>query len=366
MKLKSLLVMVLIAALAIVAAVWVSNSRSPATSTTAPGLLAPGLGAALPGVRRVRIVAAGDSVLATLERGDGGWVLAEKHGYPVDADKLRALVSAIATARRVEAKTALATRHARIGVEDIADPDARGVRVDIEAAEQTWSLIFGDNPVRGSGTYARVADEPQSWLIDQSIAVERDPANWLRKRIIDVGANRVSAVAITPVEGAAFGLQRQDDDAASDFALDGVPRGREPANGYEREALAGILSGLNFEDVFAAVDQPVPEKVQLSQFTLEDGRVLRIESWPEDGRTLARFTMSVDEARAAAWRSRPMAQADAGEAAGVTDADAVAADDAAALAARFQREHADWVYVLPAYKASNLGKGLEDYLKPRS
>ena len=364
MKTRTLVIVVVAAVLALLAAVWMSSSRTPEMAGERAGPLAPGLSEALDGATQVRLTGAGNTVLATLERNASGWGLAEKNGYPVDVEKLRGLLSGIAVARRVEAKTALPERHAQLGVEDVAADDAHGVRVDIVTPSRTFSLVLGDNLARGTGTYVRAADEAQSWLIDRNIAVERNPANWLVKRIIDVGANRIAAISVKPEDGATIALARTQDDTASDFALLDLPRGREAATGYEREALAGLLSGLSFEDVFPATERTAPEKTRQARFTLDDGRLLEIVSWQDEGRTYARFAMTLDDAAAQAWLARQPADADA-----QNDDDAPAApatlDALAEEVASFQRHHGDWLYVLPSFKASNLNKGLEDYLKPK-
>lgn len=370
MKTRTLAWIVLAAILAILAAVWASSSRSPEPASATPGLLAPGLRDALNDLSQVRIRSAGDTTLATLQRGPDGWGLQEKSAYPVDVEKLAELLSMIAEARRVEARTALPARHAQLGVEDISDAQARGVLVELTAGNTTWAILFGDNPVRGTGTHVRLAGENQSWLIDKSIAIERKPANWLDKRIIDVGANRIAAVSITPVEGAAFGLRREAGDARSDFTLEGVPAKREAAENYQREALAGVLSGLNFEDVFTAAERSRPDRVRVSIFSLDDGRRVRLDSWVQDGRTLAQVSMSLDEVVAEEWLERPAAQAEAAAQADADDETATGGTastlaDLKEQVARFQRERVAWVYQLPAYKASNLNKDLEDYLKPR-
>lgn len=367
MKTRTLLIVAVAAVLALLAAVWMSSSRTPEAASASPGPLAPGLSEALDTVNQVRITGAGNAVLATLERGETGWGLAEKGGYPVDVEKLRGLLSGIATARRVEAKTALPERHAQLGVEDVAADDAHGVRVDIATPQKTWAYVFGDNLARGTGTYVRAADEAQSWLVERNIAVERNPANWLAKRIIDVGANRIAAISVKPEDGAAIELARTDEDTASDFALVTLPRGRQAAAGYEREALAGLLSGLTFEDVFPATERTPPEKTRQARFTLDDGRQVDIVSWQDQGRTYARFAMTLDEAAAQAWLARQPVPA-AGDAApgGEIPPTPATRDALAEEVAAFQGSHGGWTYALPAFKASNLNKGLEDYLKPKS
>ena len=213
--------------------------RSPVESKAAPGVRA---GSQLDQVTQVRITGAGNTVLATLQRdGSGQWKLLEKGGYPVDVEKLRSLLSAIALAQKIEPKTALPERHAQLGVEDVSTADAHGVQVDIDAGSHQFAIVFGDNVVRGSGTYVRHVAEDQSWLVGNNIAVERNPANWLVRELIDIGANRIDAIRVQPIEGPVIELARSaEDDAASDFARRAAG-GREPAEGYTCEALAGVV-----------------------------------------------------------------------------------------------------------------------------
>lgn len=366
MKTRTLIVIAVAAVLALLAAAWISSSRTPEPASASPGPLAPGLSEALDSVTQVRITAAGNAVLATLERGEEGWGLAEKGGYRVDVEKLRGLLSGIAAARRVEAKTALPERHAQLGVEDVSAEDAHGVRVDIATPARTFAYVFGDNLARGTGTYVRAADEAQSWLVERNIAVERNPANWLVRRIVDVGANRIAAISVKTEDGGTIELARTEDDTASDFALVNLPRGREAADGYQREALAGLLSGLTFEDVFPAAERAPPEKIRQARFTLDDGRQVEIVSWQDEGRTYARLAMTLDEDAARAWLARQPAPAEGDDTGSGEDAPAPATLDALTEeVAAFQRAHGAWIYALPSFKAANLNKGLEDYLKPK-
>lgn len=369
MTTRTLIIIIAAALLAALAAVWVSSSRSPGNSLAErPGLLAPGLSEALASINQVRITGAGDSVLVTLERQENDvWGLVERAGYPVDLATLRQQLSPIVNAQRIEAKTAMPERHTQLGVEDVSAADAHGVRVDIRSPERTFSFVIGDNVARGTGTYVRVADEAQSWLVSNNIAIERNPANWLVKKIMDVGANRVATVTVVPEEGASIELVSTESDPASDFALTSLPRGREAAAGYQREALASLLSGLTFEDVFTGAEQPQPETTRNARFSLVDGRQLEIVSWQSEGRTYAQFEMTLDEEIAQAWIAhRPASEESAGDASTTTDAAAPASLDALRDEVKdFQRLHAGWVYQLPSVKASNLNKGLEDYLKPK-
>lgn len=357
---RNAIILALVALIAVLAAIWISASRAPEAASAQPGPLAPGLQATLDEVTAVRITGAGNERLASLSRSDAGWGLDERHGYPVDVEPLRVLLGNLAAAQRVEAKTASPQRHAQLGVEDVSASDAHGVRVDVVTPGKTWSWIIGDNLIRGTGTYVREADADQSWQIDRNIAVERSPANWLRKDIIDIGANQIERIEVEPVSGPAFALRRVEDDPASDFAFTSLPKGRKAGEGYRREALAGVLSQLRFEDVSIPEEQPLPEKSQRTRYLLRDGRSVTLRSWEQDGHTFAMLEQTWE----APEKDTPAPSGEASEQASgdnPTAAD-VAAETPAATVADFQRMHAAWVYRIPSYKAGNLSRALEDYL----
>ncbi len=378
MKPRTLLILAILAVAALALAFALSGTRRPVAETAPSAKLLPGLYETLDTVTAVRIIGAGDAVLATLERKDGGWGLAEKGGYRVEVARLRDLLDALASARTVEAKTVNPALHSRLGVEDTAGADARGVKVEIVAPDASYAVIVGDNIGQGTGTYVRRASEAQSWQIGSDVAVERKPAEWLDKAIVDIAARNVANVEVAPIAGKPVRIARVEDDANSDFRLLDVPKGREAAEGYTRDALAGVLSMLKFEDVFPVEAEPTPDATQHATYALDDGRSVEVRFWDKDGTLFSRFAMHLDEAAARTALERRAAAAAATEKseAETAEGDAVASaptiDVEAELArlreqvAQFQRDRAAWVYALPAYKASNLRKGFDDYLKPKA
>ncbi len=377
MKPRSLLVLAVVALAALALALVLAGQRNPATQPPAAGKLFPGLAKNLDAATRVRIAGAGNATLATLEKTDAGWGLVEKNGYRVDVARLRDLLDALANATLIEAKTANPTLHSRLGVEDVAQADARGALVEITTPDATHAVIVGDNAGQGSGTYVRRADEPQSWLIGGDIAVEKTPAEWLDKAIIDIAARDVTGVEVIPAKGVPVKITRVENETAADFSLLDIPKGREPAEGYTRDALAGALSMLRFDDVFSTdaemAAQPAPEAMQRTTFTLADGRSVEVQSWDKDGKFMSRFSMALNEAAARAALQRHAVAKDDAAGDATTENPANAGLDVDAELAKlheltdaFTRTHADWVYVLPAYKASNLRKGFDEYLKPKS
>lgn len=405
MNLQRVVILGVVAVALLAGALWYSSARRPSQNAGAQAPLVAGLTERLNTIEEVRIVGAGDARLATLQRGEAGWTLAERGGYPVDTAKLRELLLGLAEARRLEAKTRNPELHDRLGVEDVARADAGGVRLEIDGGGPPLRLIIGQNVTRGSGTYVREADDPQSWQVDRNLAVEKNPANWLQRDLLDIDSARIAEVEVRPVGGAPVKISRSGD-SAGDFVLAELPRGREPASEFVADATAGLLSSLRIDDVAAAdAVEPDPATRRATRFDTREGLRIDMSSWLADGKTYARFEATLDDARAQAWIAGQQAEAqrewasrqqalDAGNAtataAADADADAEAARDDAELAAlpplavsdpeadRAQRLQAlqdevtalkarfdGWVFVLPTFKAANLNRDLEAYLKPK-
>lgn len=318
-----------VAVVALAAALWSTNTRKPVHEGTASEALVPGLEGKLNQITTLRVRGPGDQVQATLVRGEAGWGVQERGGYPADVAKLRAYLLKLVQARRVEEKTANPELYYKLGVEPMSAPEAAGVQLELEGIEPPVRLILGHNVPRGSGTYVRFADQPQSWEANADLAVERNPANWLQRDLVDIPAGKITKIDVQPAEGPAVHIVRAEGSAGGEFKLDEVPKGREPASEFVADAIAGLLSGLRFDDVLAAADAAPPAKVQTAVFTGEDGQAITITSWDQDGKTYARLA---------------------------------AAKPDEALAARFT----DHTFVLPPYKADTLNKPLEGYLKPKA
>jgi hypothetical protein len=70
------------------------------------GMLLPGLQEQVNDIDWLRLTAAGESTVATLQRKGSLWTVEEVSGYRVDWDLLKAVLSGLAQARVVEPKTA--------------------------------------------------------------------------------------------------------------------------------------------------------------------------------------------------------------------------------------------------------------------
>lgn len=341
-------------------------------------------------VSKLVVTGAESKVLATLERGAGGWGVVEKGGYAADTGKLRAFLLKLADAKRLEQKTSNKDKYAVLGVEDVSAKDAKGVQVSIVGLAQPIELIVGNTDTRG-GTYVRLVGQEPSWLASGALAVDKNAADWLRKDLTDIAATRIASVAITRTDGSSVDIAKNAESDAN-YAVADIPKGREAGSDFTVNGLASALAGLRFDDVLPAKDVAPGEKSLKARYATFDGVVVDVTAWEKDGKDYAQFTTTLDAAQADKGVSAAQAKAktdyDAATAAAeaakkdgkpsdatdapakplaLTDAakdrdDRIAAlnKDVAELNARFT----GWTYVLPAYKYANMNKSIDDLLKP--
>lgn len=247
-------------------------------------------------VATITIMAPGETF--TLVRGDDGagddWSIRERHGYPAEGDGIRELVATLAGMRLVEAKTARPDRFARLEVED---PNAEGatsraVRLETADGDVVAEAVIGKRVHvftggREAGTYLRRPGDGHAWLASGSLEVATNPTSWLQNHILDVPADTVQRIRVSPSDGEAYEVSRESADA--EFAVSPVPEGRRPAASAVRR-LAAAFADLELDDV-AAVDS-VSLPTNAARVTVETFDGLRVSARVggyDGGRTWALF-----------------------------------------------------------------------------
>lgn len=390
MNQKTLMALAIAALLAIIAAVALNRGNRPSSEDRAESTswLAPALRDHVNDVNRVVVTGAGNKTVATLEHGKDGWTLEEKGGYAIDTGKLRAFLLSLADARLIEQKTSNKEKYAALGVEDVAAQDAKGLQVELDGLAQPLKLIIGTANPRG-GTFVRRAGEDTSWLASGTLSVEKSAADWLRKDLTDIAAERIASVAISHPDGSVVRISKPAQ-ADSNFTLADIPKGREAGSEYTVNALASTLAGLHFDDVLPAKDAAPPDTALKAHYTTFDGLLIDVTAWESDGKHEAQLTASLDAAQAdkhiALAQAKAKSDFDAATAAAASSKDAKAAENApikplavsdaakdhADQLAALNRQVADlnarfngWTFVLPAYKYENINKSISDLLKPQ-
>lgn len=134
----------------------------------------------------------------TLAKQDTGWVLVERGNFPIDPQKMTAMLDAITQARFTEARTASPARHDDLG---LGEPLAGRTGALISFPDLNASgIILG---VKGGQTYARRFGDNQTWLVSMEFPALHSPIWWLN--LEDIGLPRLKPVEEVRVRDIAAG-----------------------------------------------------------------------------------------------------------------------------------------------------------------
>ena len=399
MNAKTFRLLVGVAVLALIAAVWISMGNHPVSeeSETPNAVLFPHLRDQVNDVVSIALGGGSNKPFVTLKRANDGWQVAERSGYAADIGKLRGFLLKLADATVIETKTANPQRYAELGVEDTAAADAKGVLVTLAGVKDPVKLVVGVfNGGGGGGTFVRRNGEAQSLLAKGNLLAEKDPAAWITHDLANVDAERIKQVSITGIDGKVLRVYK-DTTSDANFRIADVPKGREPASEYVANSLGSGLSNLRIDDVAAAKDAAAPEKTFKIHYLAFGGLVVDVTAWDANGKNAVQFVASNDavqldsdiaagQAKAkAAYDTEVLAaklkvveakgddvaiakaEADVAKPPSLVDAGRDAAqrrDAAAKVVADLNRKFAGWTFFVPAYEFANFNKGIDELLKP--
>ena len=296
---RMLVRLMVVALVALVAALWLGSRRGPSTELEGHKALVPGLKDAINDVTAVKLTGAENKPIATLEKGEKDWRVAERGGYAADSAKVREFMLKLADGELIEAKTATPELHKKLGVEDPAQKDATSVQVELVGGKGATKLVVGRfNGLGGDGTFVRTAGDNQAWLAKGNLTVDKQPSDWLRKDLVDIASNRIQSVQITREGKTLTASKAKPSDA--NYTVAEVPKGRELTSETSANGLASVLSGLRLDDVFKREEIPAPDAndVRAVRYASWDGLVVSGLAWEKDGKAYAHFEASLVEAKA--------------------------------------------------------------------
>ncbi len=272
---RNLAILLLAAVVVVLVAALSARPSGQPVVTEAP--LLPDLATRLDEVARIELATA-DGTAVTLIRGDNGWGVAERDGYPADASQIRALLLDLSAARTVEAKTARPDQHHHLGLQALEQTDAPGTQLTLlDAADKRLASILVGRSEGGLGDYARLSDSDQSWLVSGLPRLEREPQSWLARQLLDIGSELIHRVEVMAADGKSYALVK-DNPGNHEFRLENADeRELDPVGVYR---LSNALSDLRLEDVRIAAQTG---KAQGStRVTTFDGRRVQFDWWQEE------------------------------------------------------------------------------------
>jgi hypothetical protein len=328
---------------------WWVLERDAGGSAADEALLLPGFAASSQDVDRIQVQAAGGEVIVEIVKRDGLWRMPDRQDWPANQREVSQALFRLGEARKLEAKTATPALHVRLGVEDVAAPEAKGAQLNLSGGGQAWHITVGKNHPALGGSYVRLSDQAQTWLLDSDIAPARNPVDWLDRRLLDIPLARIDAVRISPSGGRPFALGRRDDALRLDDVASAALADADAGN-----ATGGFTDQLAFDDVAADAGTAA---LQTVEFESVEGIRVRVEAWTESTGTWARLSAQLDVPTAREWLARePEAEAEDAQ------APEVRLQAVEARVAEWQARFQGHQFLLPPFKAEHLMKARDAYL----
>lgn len=254
MKPRTFAALVLVAGLALLFAVasYVSNNRwSQAKVSGAP--LFPGLATEAGKIQKIEIKQ-GDKTL-TLTRDKDTWSLADRGGYPVKAEAVRALLVKLAEAELVEPKTRNKDRYALLELEEPTAKDAksRDVRLLDDKGGVVAQAVIGKKRLEAfgaskGGTYVRKPGDAQTWLANTDLDTSLGVRDWALPHVMDLATVKISGITVEMPGEEPLKIERGAGDAGQ-LALVGIPAGKKLKSGNDVEGISRAIAQIDLEDV---------------------------------------------------------------------------------------------------------------------
>ena len=306
--------------------------------------LFPNLPAQASVARRIEIRSAGEQVIL---RGAGGdWTVVEKHDFPADPAKVRALLEGLAELTLIEPRTADPARHAALDLDAPDAPASRGVLVRVlgEGDTELAAVVLGKPRVSaGQGPremFVRRPTQNQAWLAQGAIDVLRAPSLWLRAEAFDLPHKQVREIRIRHPGEAPLTVVRAAPDDAFHIATP-LPKERKP-RASTVGAVAYGLQHMSLQDVY-----------QPDEVTADWSKATAVDFVTFDGLAV---TARVVRLNGAPYLRISAAMAD--------DATEQQRESGAAEAERINHDNEGWVYVVPPQTVSTFTPNLDDLLEP--
>jgi hypothetical protein len=275
MKPKHFVILAILAAVSTVVAI----TSYAANNTWSPGRVSgarmfPALASNAGSVAAIEL-RQGPKVL-TVEKADGGaWRLKERGGYPVPADKVRALMVALAEADLVEAKTRVADRYGLIDLEEPtgAGAKSRSVRLlDAKGSVLAEAVVgkkrsdaFGFGKV---GTYVRKPGDAQTWLANADLDVSADLKDWVKTDVFQTDSSKVSRVTVEMPGEQPLMIERNAD---KKLAVAGIPQGQKLKDEGVADSIARAAAFIDFDDVRKQTSSAAPKDISTIKLETDNG-----------------------------------------------------------------------------------------------
>lgn len=376
--LKTLSSLAVIAAVLIIVAVFMAEQQEPgAPSANQP--VFPELKAVINDVTELSMATQSGAI--TLHRQEDTWWVKEKHDYPADLGTVRETLIGLAELKTLEPKTRKPELYEKLGLQDVEAEGSLSTGITLKDATGNTvvaAIIGNDRPAQRKGGYKelfiRKAGNPQTWLTEGRLTVDKNPGQWLDKELTQIETKRVRRLTVTHPDRTRLVVEKARP-VDLNYQMADLPEGLEIESQFTVNNIVSTVTSLSLDDVKPRSEVPFDgQPVVTAVFETFDGLQGTVQLLSKDEKNYV--TISATFNPDLVWKPEPEneAEPEPGE-----QSEAEAQDNKApakpeqpkikpeaevkAEIEALKKRVGDWVYVIPKFRADALLKKPQDLLK---
>lgn len=376
--LKRLSTAAVIAAILIIVTMFVAKREEPGPPPTGQPVF-PELKATINDVTELSV--ATQSGTLTLHQQEDTWRVKEKHDYPADLGTVRATLIGLAELKTIEPKTRKPELYEKLGLQDMEAEGSLSTGVTLKDAtgNTVADVILGDDrPAKGKSGYKemfiRKAGDPQTWMVEGRLTVEKNPGAWLHKELVQIETKRVRRLIVTHPDKARLVVEKAKP-ADLDYQLAVLPEGLEIQSQFAVNNIVSTITSLSLEDVKPQSEIPFDDQpVVTAVFETFDGLQGIVELHPKDEKNYVRISATFnpdliwkpESEKESAPQAGEQPEAETQDKEEATEPEQPEIKPEAEVKAEIEalnKKVQDWVYVIPKFRADTLLKKPQDLLK---
>lgn len=144
-----------------------------------------------------------------VERRDGLWVIASWMDFPAAPNGIVKLLRALASARKVEAKSPQPQHRAALGL------DEQATRLTLERQGATPLTLLLGKQVRQGGQVVGLPDSEVTWLLNKILPLPQSPLAWIDRRLTRIPFEHIRQLSLTYPNRARIKILRESADATN-------------------------------------------------------------------------------------------------------------------------------------------------------
>ncbi len=222
------------------------------------------------------IVKNAQGVLLDAKYVEGQWLAENYQNYPVDTEKLADLMGNLVQAKKAEPKTRKQENYARLGVEDLKSENSQSTQLDVLIKSELVAQLLVGRTSSSGGSYVRVVEQEQSWLLSNPLSVPVNDADWLLQPILNIALDDVQTVSSL---GDNEWTISKSDEGSESFILQNIPEGRALKYDTVLDSVVSSLITLNFDALTEINEEQWSKSLVQSRFviTLKDDSLVNME-----------------------------------------------------------------------------------------